>query len=671
MKKSILLLLVGILTQQMTSQNKLSEKYNLMPWPQEITENGQKYRIDTNFTIGIDNLENRKIVKATTSFLRRLSNRTGIFIDKGFAINNLEIAKPSILKKYQRKGKLELYEDESYQLSVNNNQITINAITDTGVIRGLETLLQLTSHNKVNYFFDGVSIKDAPRFPWRGLMIDVARHFEPVAVLKRNLDAMASVKLNVFHWHLTDDQGFRAKINSRPKLHQMGSDGQYYTHAQIKDVVAYATDLGIRVVPEFDVPGHASSWLAAYPEIGGKNTKYAIERYAGIFNPTLDPTNDKTYEILDDVFSEIAPLFPDHYFHIGGDENAGKEWDENKNIQAFKKKHNFKTNHELQNYFNIKVQKILKKNGKIMMGWDEIFQPNLPKDVVIQSWRGKKAMVEAAKKGYKTVLSKGYYIDLLKSAAHHYTNEPLEENNGLTKAQIKNILGGEATMWSELVTPLTIDSRIWPRTAAIAERFWSNKNVKNVANMYKRLAVINNRLEELGITHIKNKGVILRNISHYQNTESLLNLTKISEPLKAYQRNKGGTEYKSYSPFTQFVDACTTDAEDVRPFLFSVDKFLANSAAKASLITFLDKWIKNEMDFEKINNNPSLAVLAPLSKNLATVSVILKNGVISGNINKKEYQKAVKLIAELNAPTADTELAIMAGLKKLTENFKN
>ncbi|QTE21255.1 beta-N-acetylhexosaminidase [Polaribacter cellanae] len=670
MKKFILLIILGVFHQFIFSQNNLSEKYNLMPWPQEIVENGQQFLITSNFTIGIDNLKNRKIVKATTRFLRRLSNRTGIFIEKGFAVNATEVTKPAVLIKYQRVGKLELHEDESYQLSIKNNQITINAITDTGAIRGLETLLQLTSHNKTNYFFEGVSIKDAPRFPWRGLMIDVARHYEPVGVLKRNLDAMASVKLNVFHWHLTDDQGFRVEVKSRPKLHELGSDGQYYTQNQIKEVVAYAADLGIRVVPEFDIPGHATSWLTAYPEIGSKDTIYSIERYAGIFDPTLDPTNPKTYEILDDVFSEIAPLFPDTYFHIGGDENEGKHWDENKKIQTFKKQHNLKTNHDLQNYFNIKVQKILKKNKKVMMGWDEILQPTLPKDVVIHSWRGKEAMLKAAKQGYKTILSKGYYIDLLKSVDHHYTNEPIKEDNDLTEVQLKNILGGEATMWSELVTPLTIDSRIWPRTAAIAERFWSHRNVKDLESMHRRLAVINNRLEELGITHIRNKSVILRNISNYQNTEALFNLTKICEPLKAYQRNKGGKEYKSYSPFTQFVDACNVDAVDVKPFNNAVDAFLINGTEKTKIISFFEKWIANNTAFQKINNTPTLATLEPLSRNLAKLSSLLLDGVVSGKLSKGNYDKAQKLIQELDKPVADTELAIISGLKKLVLNYK-
>jgi len=667
MKKNSLLVIMLVSFYCFGQNNNL----NLMPWPQEVISGISNYNIKPNFTILVNKESSKRVEIATTKFLRRLSGRTGVFIEHGFAFKNSEIENPSLEIFFDRIGKLELNEDESYKLKVLKNKISIIATTDIGVIYALETLLQLVTNNKSIYFFPEITINDAPRFPWRGLMIDVARHYQPLDVIKRNLDAMASVKLNVFHWHLTDDQGFRVEINLRPKLHQLGSDGQYYTHTQIKEVVQYASNLGIRVVPEFDIPGHATSWLVAYPEIASKDTIYKIERYAGIFNPTLDPTNDKTYEILNDIFTEITPLFPDLYFHIGGDENEGKHWDENKNIQAFKKLHGIKDNHELQAYFNIKVQKILKNNGKIMMGWDEIFQPGLPKDVVIHSWRGKEAMLKAAKLGYKTVLSKGYYIDLLKSVKHHYSNEPFINNHGLTNVQLKNILGGEATMWSELVTPLTIDSRIWPRTAAIAERFWSDKAINDVDNMLKRLEVVSFRLEELGITHIRNRDVILRNISNNQNLTSLINLTKICEPLKAYQRNKGGTQYKSFSPFTQFVDACNTDAIDALYFNENVDDFLKNNSkeTKTELLKLFKKWKQNNIEFIKINNNPTLNQLAPLSINLANLSSILIKGLNQNKLNKEDYDSAAELIKNMRQPVVDIELAIIPGLEKLISKF--
>src|SRR5678816_3175249 len=192
-------------------------------------------------------------------------------------------------------------------------------------------------------------------------MIDVARHFQTMEVLKRNLDGMAAVKMNVFHWHLSEDQGFRIESKKFPKLHQLGSDGNYFTQEQVKEIIAYARDRGIRVVPEFDIPGHSTSWLVGHPELGSAPGPYSIERRAGIFEPALDPTRDEVYKFLDTFLGEMAALFPDAYLHIGGDENEGKQWDRNPKIQAFMKEKGIKNNHALQAYFNTRLLKILQK----------------------------------------------------------------------------------------------------------------------------------------------------------------------------------------------------------------------------------------------------------------------------------------------------------------------
>ena len=652
-----------------------SKELNLMPWPQELVLGKSKLEIQPDFTIVVHQKITKRIEIATTKFLRRLSGRTGIFFDNGFAFNASSIQNATLEIFYKRAGKLEINEDESYQLKTSSNKIIIEATTDIGVIYALETLLQLLDNNDTSYYFPEVSINDFPRFTWRGLMIDVARHFHPVAVLKRNLDAMAAVKMNVFHWHLTDDQGFRIESKTHPKLHQLGSDGQYYTQEQIKDVVQYASDRGIRVVPEIDVPGHATAILTAYPEIGSKDTIYSIERFSGIFDPTLDPTNEKTYEILGDLFAEMAELFPDKYFHIGGDENEGKHWDENKHIQSFKKKHNLQSNHDLQTFMNIRLEKILVKLGKSVMGWEEIMTDKMPKSALIHSWKGKNEGVPqrsslflAAKKGYNTILSNGYYIDLMQPVSEHYLVDPLPKNNNLSAIEKARVLGGEATMWSELVTKLTIDSRLWPRTAAIAERFWSSEAIVDISNMYKRLGVISFRLEELGITHIRNRDVILRNITNNQNIEALITLTKVYEPLKIYSRNAGGTEYKTYSPFTLFADACTADASDAIIFKELVHNFISSKGEnnKAEIISFFKKWAANYQQFNQIKKgSPLLKNIAPLSKNLAEISTTLLQIINSEIITKEDYTNCIEQLLQIEKPVEDVELVISKDLKKL------
>ena len=348
----------------------------------------------------------------------------------------------------------------------------------------------------------------------------------------------------------------------------------FYTQAQIRDVVEYAAERGIRVMPEFDVPGHSTSWFVAYPEYASAPGPYAIERRFGVFGPAFDPTNERIYPFFDAFLKEMAGLFPDPYLHIGGDEVEGHQWDANPAIQAFKKKHGLADNGALQAYFNGRLLKILTRHGKKMVGWDEILQPGLPKDIVIHSWRGQESLVEAARKGYQGILSNGYYIDLCHPAADHYLNDPIPAGSPLDESQKALILGGEATMWSELVTPETIDSRIWPRTAAIAERLWSPAVVRDVDDMYRRLPIVSLRLEELGLLHLKNPDMLLRRLAGNAAIEPLKILAEAVEPLEGYERH-GQAAYTSLSPFTRFVDACAPESLPARSLGKQVERYLA------------------------------------------------------------------------------------------------
>ncbi len=674
-QKSILILAILIIHLGY-SQESLMNKFDLMPWPASIEDSNGFVTIDSDFSISINQKEGR-VFDYATNFLRRLSNRTGVFIATGFP--HISETDATVQVNFKTTESLSISTDESYKLSFNSGKIYIDAISDVGALRGLETLLQLVKFNKSEFYFDSVLIEDSPRFVWRGLMIDVSRHFHPVDVLKRNLRAMAAMKMNVFHWHLTDDQGYRIESKVLPKLHEQASDGLYYTHEQIKEVVSYANTLGIRVVPEIDVPGHASSILSAYPELGSgtENYPYAIERNSGIFDPTLDPTNEETYIFLEKLFTEVSSLFPDEYFHIGGDENEGKHWDANPAIVEFKEEHKLNNNHELQTYFNIKLEKILNEHGKKLMGWDEILTSSTPKTAVIHSWRGVNegfqkggALIEAAKTGYQTVLSAGFYIDRMQSVDGHYSVDPIGDVS-LTEEETKRILGGEATMWSELVTPLTIDSRIWPRTAAIAERFWSPKEVNNVDLMRKRLKPINHQLEELGVTHIRNKEVILRNITQNQNPYSLLVLSEICEPLKVYSRNEGGTEYKTFSPFTLFADATNVDADDAYDFNTTVNKYHDSKSQSDTehIQHYLDKWINAYQEFTQLNESPILSTYATHYKALDEISRLLLSG-FENPLSKKEIKQIEENLDVLKTPMADTEFRVVDSIESLAQSLK-
>ena len=659
---------------------------NLMPIPEKITRTEGSFIIDSNFTADIELPSNTNSIRtslAARRFFDRLAGRTGFF----FSVNAIQTqSSPTPLNtslriSFKRPGNLLPGENESYVLTISPTVITLTAETDLGILHGLETLLQLLSVESSRYVFPCLVIEDKPRFTWRGLMIDSCRHFFPVDVIKRNLDGMAAVKLNVFHWHLSEDQGFRVECKSFPKLHQLGSDGLYYTQEQVKDIIQYASDRGIRVVPEFDIPGHSTSWLTAYPEYASAPGPYSIERLYGVFDPTFDPTNKKTYKFFDKFFKEMAKLFPDPYMHIGGDENNGKQWDGNKSIQEFKKKHDLKSNDELQAYFNKKILEILTKYNKRMMGWDEIFQPGNSTNIMIHSWRGKNSMVEAAKKGYNSILSNGYYIDLAQTTEFHYLNDPIPVDSPLNNEEKQRIWGGEATMWAELISWETIDSRIWPRTAAIAERFWSPQTITDVRDMYRRLDIISLQLEELGLTHIKNQEMLLRRLVNGTDTIALKTLVDVIEPLKGYNRH-AQTTYTFFSPFTRVVDAAMPDAARARCFTMDVVDFIKeipNSTSQEKAVPLINSLILWKENHEKLKRviavSPVLKEIESLSENLSTISGIglkaIKDILYKQKPSDEWLEKSKKALDEARKPVGHAELMVVQAIESLLKACTN
>ncbi|NOX96801.1 MAG: family 20 glycosylhydrolase [Nitrospirae bacterium] len=675
---SVLLLLVIILTMgSVTFAREETEELNLMPVPKQITRGDGLFRLSDSFTIAIQGKKGgARLGKAVTRTLRRLSDRTGIFFSQDFIRPGGNVQDADFIISCNRQGKLILHEDESYQLRITPEKIELSAETDIGILRGLATFNQLLNADEKGYYFPSVEIKDAPRFPWRGLLIDVGRHFMPVEVIKRNLSGMAAVKMNVLHLHLTEDQGFRVECKTFPKLHELGSDGFYYTQEQIKDIISYAADRGIRVMPEFDMPGHATSWFVGYPELSSApGRKYTIARKWGIKDPTMDPTREETYVFLDKFFAEMTALFPDRYIHIGGDENNGRQWNANPDIQAYMKAHNIPDNHALQRYFNQRILKILQKYNKKMVGWDEIFQPELPKDIVIQSWRGQTALIKAAQKGYQTILSNGYYIDLIQPASYLYLNDPLPKGALLTEKQKKYILGGEATMWGEFVSPETIDSRIWPRTAVIAERLWSPGSIRDVDDMYRRLPVVSLRLEELGLLHEKNYGMMLRRLANSHDITALKTLVDVLEPVKGYKRGSL-REYTSYSPLTRVVDAARPDAVVARHFRELVNSYLSgNKGTKDEIVSWLNLWKNNHGKLLiVINRSPILKEVEPLSRDLSDLAGVGLQALKFRNEHKKPSEEWIQenliKIEKAKEPRGETELMIVSAVEKLVESSK-
>ncbi|MCS3405964.1 beta-N-acetylhexosaminidase [Serratia sp. AKBS12] len=402
----------------------------LMPWPQQVTlaQPPGKWLLNQRLAIRVqgDDLD-----EAVTRWRQRIEMQTGWQLAPA---TSPDAATIEVIVKHAVAAQPLPDSDESYQLSVTPQGAKLIANTRFGALRGMETLLQLVQTDADGTFLPLVSVTDVPRFPWRGVLLDSARHFLPVADILRQLDGMAAAKLNVFHWHLTDDQGWRFASTRYPKLQQLASDGQYYTREQMQQVVAYAAARGIRVVPEIDLPGHASSIAVAYPQLISAPGPYQMQREWGVHRPTLDPSNKQVYGFIEAIIGELAEIFPDPYLHIGGDEVNASQWQQSRAVQALMKQQQLADSHAVQAWFNQKLEQILERHQRRMVGWDEIYHPSLPRTIVIQSWQGPDSLGASAQDGYQGILSTGFYLDQPQSTAYHYRNEILPQPLGVDSA---------------------------------------------------------------------------------------------------------------------------------------------------------------------------------------------------------------------------------------------
>ena len=600
---------------------------DLAPLPAHLQMGTGRLLIDNSFSIAIDGRNDALLESGAIRFLGNLSRETGIpthmrLGDPAKATIIIHADKPSHAVQ-------QAVEEESYTLDVTPSGAKLTAPAPLGVLHGLETFLQLVQLTPDGFSVPAVHIEDQPRFPWRGLMIDTSRHFIALPAIRRNIDAMAAVKLNVLHLHLSDNEGFRVESKIFPKLQGMGSDGLFYTQTEIRELVSYAHDRGVRIVPEFDIPGHSTAWFVGYPELASAPGPYAIERGWGVFDPAMDPSREQTYKFLDKFIGEMAGLFPDAYFHVGGDEVNGKQWDENQNIQAFMRRHGIKTDELLQQYFMTRVEKLVAKRHKIMIGWDEILAPGLPKECVIQSWRGQDSLAAAAKLGYRGLLSNGYYLDLMSPAAQYYLVDPMSGDAAtLTPDQQKLILGGESCMWAEYVSTEIIDLRIWPRNIAIAERYWSPQDVRDVDSMYRRIDAESRRLEWIGLTHHSTHSAMLRRLSGSNDSAPLSVLADVVEPVKGYARpealEKANISATSSAPLNHLIDAVPPESDLARKFLANVNAFVASqfkdAATEAQIRAQLMQWRDNDARLEPvIASSYLLKEAAPLSQNLSAL----------------------------------------------------
>jgi hexosaminidase len=392
----------------------------------------------------------------------------------------------------------------------------------------------------------------------------------------------------------------------------------------------------------------------------------------------MDPSRESTYKFLDKFIAEMAKLFPDAYFHIGGDEVNGKPWDDNPKIQDFIRSHSMKSNQDLQAYFNQRLLSILSKHHKIMVGWDEILRPDLPKSIVVHSWRGQASLATAAQQGYSGILSFGYYLDLMWPAARHYAVDPMSgPAASLNPEEKKRILGGEACMWGEWTSPENIDSRVWPRTAAVAERLWSPEEIQDVPSMYARLGELSWRLEWLGLTHRSHANPMLHRMAGVNDIAALRVLADLVEPVKDYIRIEGVKGVWDFrAPFNRLVDEADPESDTGRHFQELVQRYIQSRYqdrdAEAQIRESLASWRDNNAKLHPLlEGSFLLKEVEPLSEELAaagTAGLAALDYLDKSQTSPEAWR--TQQLAQLNAakaPRADLLLIVVEPVRQLVE----
>ena len=404
--------------------------------------------------------------------------------------------------------------DEYYVLSVQSHAIVINSHTGIGVFHGAQSLLQLIPTDDDNHDILNVWIEDYPHFLHRGLLLDCSRHFWSVDVVKKYIDLLAYYKMNVLHWHLTEDQGWRIEIKKYPKLTDVGAwrteeDGStyggFYTQEQIKEVVEYATARHITVIPEIELPGHSLAALASYPHLACTEGPFQVTSEWGVFKDVYCAGNDSTFMFLEDVLTEVMGLFPSKYIHIGGDESPKYRWENCDKCQKRIKEYGLHDEHELQSYFIKRIEKFLNDNDRKLIGWDEILEGGLAEGATVQSWRGMQGGIDAATSGNYAIMSPtshcylDYGLELI-DLEKIYDFDPIPEE--LNEESAKRIIGGECNMWTEHVPDEDyLDSKVFPRMIGLAEVLWSYNKDRDFKEFSNRLEKHYPRLEKWGVNY--------------------------------------------------------------------------------------------------------------------------------------------------------------------------
>ncbi len=497
--------------------------------------------------------------------------------------------------------------DESYVLRVGAEGIAIEAESHTGALRAIQTLYQMVQPHDQGWCLPFCHIEDKPRFAWRGVLLDVSRHFMRVRDVERLLDGMEIAKLNVLHFHLSNDQGFRLESKVHPRLHQVGSEGEFYTQVEMRQLIDAASARGIRVVPEFCLPGHSVSWQVAYPDLSASLVPpVEVGELREIFSVPVDPTREALYRFVDAFVAEMAALFPDPYFHTGGDEVNPKAWKENPEIARFMAAQGLATYRDLQAYFTGRYAQIVRAHGKIAIGWEEILHAQVDENVLIHLWKDGVYPKELAR--HQVLVSWNYYLDLQQPAQWLYEKDPMDFQLTDGASPEVEVLGAEMANWSETIDGDNLDQRTWPRGLAMAERFWSPRayvEAEGRQRLYPRLAIASGLLTSAGLSHETHLASAMVSLYGAEAGEDFCRFASMVEPA-AYpfvRRRRLLLEQllpklfkppvvQRYSDLRRFVDHLPGESEVARQFSEAVRVFLENRdpVQRAALERQLRDW---------------------------------------------------------------------------------
>jgi hexosaminidase len=670
---------------------------SLMPLPRQLSMGTGELDLDRGFSLQVEADPADQITRsAVDRLLQSLERETGSSIPVEFRLSTSAPASGALSIVVHNSSPMRIGADESYTLTITPEGARLQAAGSIGALRGMATIRQLIQKDGRRVFLPALTIEDSPLYPWRGLMIDVARHFIPLEVLERNLDAMELVKLNVLHLHLSDNEGFRVESKVFPRLQTEGSNGQYYTQAGMRDLIRYAELRGILIVPEFDMPSHAKSWFAGYPELSSSPGPFkpGVLVYEGITSkstlmemgaamqtakvPAFDPTRESTYQFLDKFVLEMSQLFPAPYFHIGADENNGAVWLANPAIVAFMQSHHFADAPALQAYFVERMRAIVASHGKQMVAWEEAYAPDTSRDTIFQAWSpmAKTDLLRTPmNNGNKVLVSRGFYLDLFYPAHAHYLNDALPAN--ADAGTDKSLLGGEAAIWTELADRWNIEARTWPRTGAIAERLWSTPDALDVSDMYRRLFQLSSLLDREGVHNLADYDVQIKRLAGSLPVEPVKTLLDVLIPIKGYRRLSGEgfnppAERDAAPPLNRVADVVLVDSAAKYEFRNAVADYLKThgAASEQTLRAWLQLWSRNDALLDPyLAQSKDLQEVSDHAKRLSALAGAALRALDRFDrgepLSASQLAEDDALLKSANSSDGETEIAVLPEIEAL------